>query len=172
MKLLIIADLHGSYYYAKKVIDIFNNQKADKLVILGDVLYHGPRNDLPKDYCPKAIFALLNEYADKIVCVKGNCDSEVDQMVLKFDVSTTKKTLIADGIVLNLLHGHQFEKGENVSANKGEWILYGHTHVYRDEIIDDVRYFNPGSTSIPKQNSGHGYAIFDNGTLTRYLFED
>ena len=171
MKALIIADLHGSYYYAKQIIDIFNQINADKLVILGDVLYHGPRNDLPKDYCPKAIFALLNKYKDKIICIRGNCDSEVDQMVLEFDVTTTHKTLSLDGVTAHLLHGHQFERGESVNAKQGEIVLYGHTHVYRDETVNGVRFLNPGSISIPKQNSGHGYIIFDNGKFTRYTIE-
>lgn len=171
MKLLIVSDLHGSYYYTKKIIDVFNAEKADKLVILGDVLYHGPRNDLPKEYCPKEIFALLNRYKDKIIAVKGNCDSEVDQMVLDFDISTPQKVLKCDGITMHLIHGQQFARGETIDAKAGEVVLYGHTHVYRDELINGVRFLNPGSVSIPKENSGHGYIIFNNGTFTRYTIE-
>ena len=171
MKLLIASDIHGSYYYAEKLIQIFNELGADRLVLLGDILYHGPRNDLPRDYNPKAVFELLNRYAHKTVCVMGNCDSEVDQMVLDFDVSTKHKQICADGLTLHLLHGHRLDNLKDLGIKAGEIVLCGHTHVNQDQIIDGVRFINPGSISIPKQNSGHGYIVFDNKCFTRYTIE-
>lgn len=172
MKLVIASDLHGSAYYANKLIEAFENLKADKLLLLGDILYHGPRNDLPRDYNPKAVFNLLNKYADRIICVKGNCDSEVDQMVLEFPIISEHSTVFADGIALHMTHGHKYNPQNPLPAKKGDVVLFGHIHLLVDEIIDGVRYINPGSISIPKDDNGHGYMLFENGNFSRFVIND
>lgn len=172
MKFLIATDLHGSNYYAQKLIEAFNQHKADKLLLLGDILYHGPRNDLPRDYNPKAVFELLNNYSSKIIAVKGNCDSEVDQMVLCFPMMNEQNTIFADGVTMHMTHGHKYNLENNFPASEGDVVLFGHIHLVVDTLIDGVRYLNPGSISIPKDDKGHGYLIFENGEFTRHLIKD
>ena len=168
MKIIIASDLHGSFYYASKLIERFNQINADKLVLLGDILYHGPRNDLPRDYNPKKVVELLNSLKDKIICVKGNCDAEVDQMVLNFNLSTANKKVKIDCKVWHLTHGHKFNPQNPKPATAGEIVLFGHSHIPFDDVINGVRYLNPGSTSIPKQNSAHSFILYNNG---EFIFE-
>ena len=169
MKILIASDIHGSYYYAKKLIDIYNQKKIDKLIILGDILYHGPRNDLPKEYDPKKVITLLNNIKSNIIAIKGNCEAEVDQMVLDFDISSEHSTVFTDDKMFYLTHGHHdFPK-----LNEGEILLTGHTHVPLFEKIDNTFYhFNPGSVSIPKGGSKNSYMIYENNTFTIYDFDE
>lgn len=163
MKLMIASDIHGSYYYCDKLVKAFNEEKADKLVLLGDILYHGPRNDLPCEYEPKKVINILNGIKDKILCVRGNCDTEVDQMVLEFPVMADYAVLNIDGTVMYLTHGHHYNPDNLLPMNNGEILLYGHTHIPKDEIVNGIRCINPGSVSIPKENSNNSYVIFENG---------
>ena len=166
MKIIIASDLHGSFYYVNKLIERFHQTNANKLILLGDVLYHGPRNDLPRDYNPKKVIEALNPLKNKIICVKGNCDAEVDQMVLDFNISTANKKIKVDGKTWHLTHGHKFNPQNPKQAKEGEIVLFGHSHIPFDEIINGVRYLNPGSTSIPKQNSAHSFILYNNGEFT------
>lgn len=166
MKYLIISDIHGSYYYLNKALKVFKKEKCDKILILGDVLYHGPRNDLPKQYAPKKIIPLLNELKDKIICVRGNCDAEVDQMVLNFPIRKGKE--IDDNIVAYLTHGHKINPQSPYKKKKVDVVLFGHSHIHEITNVDGVTYINPGSISIPKGDKINSYAIWENNTITIY----
>lgn len=159
MKLMIASDIHGSAYYCSELLKAFENEHADKILLLGDILYHGPRNDLPKDYAPKKVIAMLNPIKEYIICVRGNCDTEVDQMVLDFPVLNEQVFLCIDDIEMLAVHGHK----SFPPVKEGSVILSGHTHIPKLEKTDGVLYMNPGSVSIPKENSHHGYMIFENG---------
>lgn len=166
MKLMIASDLHGSQYYCEKLIEALNNEKADKLLFLGDILYHGPRNNLPEGYNPKGVIEMLNAVKEKILCVRGNCDTEVDQMVLEFPVMADYIVLSIDNTVIYASHGHKFSPENLPPMNKGEVFLSGHTHIPVDIMVDGIRCLNPGSLSIPKENSKNGYIIFENNKFT------
>ena len=163
MKLLIASDLHGSQYYCDKLIEAFKREEADKLLFLGDILYHGPRNDLPKDYNPKKVIESLNSIKEKILCVRGNCDTEVDGMVLNFPIMADYAVISVDDTVIYASHGHKFNPDNLPPMNKGEIFVSGHTHIPIDIDVDGIRCLNPGSLSIPKEGSKHGYLIFENG---------
>jgi putative phosphoesterase len=167
MKIMIASDIHGSAFYCKKMLEAYNKENADKLLLLGDILYHGPRNDLPEGYAPKQVIAMLNPIADELLCVRGNCDTEVDQMVLEFPIMSQNAVIFADGVKIYATHGHKFNKDNLPPLCAGDVLVYGHTHVALDEVVDGVRCLNPGSVSIPKQNTGHGYILFDGGEFTR-----
>ena len=171
MKIMVASDIHGSAYYCQKMTEAYKNSGAQKLLLLGDILYHGPRNDLPKEYAPKKVIEMLNNISDEILCVRGNCDSEVDQMVLKFNIMA-EYAIIYDGeTMIFATHGHKFNKDNLPSLKKGDILLHGHTHIPVNESIDGITVMNPGSVSIPKENSGHGYMIIENGTYTWYDFD-
>ncbi len=162
MKILIASDIHGDKYYARKIEEIINKEKVDKVILLGDFLYHGPRNDLPFDYDTMETAQTLNKYKDLIIAVRGNCDAEVDQMILDFDISSDYKIFEIDGLKLYLTHGHlndMLPKREEDSI-----LLNGHTHVYK---LED-NYINPGSISIPKKTNNHTYIIYENRKFTIY----
>lgn len=161
MKLMIASDIHGSAYYCEKMIQAYKNEKPEKLLLLGDILYHGPRNDLPKDYNPKQVITMLNEISSEILCVKGNCDTEVDQMVLNFPIMAEYCILYVDHHMIFATHGHKFNETTPPSLKKGDILLNGHTHVSKCEIYENFIYMNPGSVSIPKENSAHGYMIIE-----------
>ncbi len=170
MKWFIASDIHGSEYYCKKMLDAFEKENADRLLLLGDLLYHGPRNDLPRDYNPKAVIELLNAYKNSIVAVRGNCDSEVDGMVLEFPI-LADYAIVCDGdTTIFATHGHVFNEEKLPSLKNGDVLLCGHTHVSKCTKHDTYTYMNPGSVSIPKENTGHGYLIFENGEFTRKTF--
>jgi len=161
MKLIIASDLHGSFYWTEKLIKIFKESKAEKLILLGDILYHGPRNDLPRDYNPKEVIKLLNPLAPNIISVKGNCDAEVDQMVLDFDVSNAEKELSFPPLSdykIYLVHGHHLKEK---TFKKNSIILYGHTHISKIEVFEDNTFINPGSVSIPKNSSLNSFIILE-----------
>lgn len=158
MKLMIASDIHGSGYYCNKLINAFKAEQADKLLLLGDVLYHGPRNALPAGYDPKYVAMMLNEIKEYILCVRGNCEAEVDQMMLDFPVMADYALLSLDGINIYATHGHLAKPPMRL----GDILLSGHTHVPTWEN----NCFNPGSVSIPKENSHHGYIIYAEGTFT------
>lgn len=149
-KVMVISDIHGDAKSLKIVLDIFSKKHFDKLWILGDVLYHGPRNDLPAFYNPKVCIELLNKLKDKVICVKGNCDAEVDQMVLAFKIYN-RYNLTFGGVKFHLIHGQHLNKFYNTYKN-GDIVLYGHTHIHKIENICGIRYINPGSISLPKEN--------------------
>ena len=161
MKWMIASDIHGSEYYCKKMLEAYDREKAGKLLLLGDVLYHGPRNDLPRDYAPKAVIELLNARKDQILCVRGNCDTEVDQMVLKFPV-LADYCIVCDGkTTIYATHGHVYNEKNLPPIQKGDSLLNGHTHVPKCTQHEEYVYMNPGSVSIPKEESHHGYMILE-----------
>ncbi len=162
MKLMIASDIHGSAYYCKKLMAAFEQEKPDRLLLLGDILYHGPRNDLPRDYAPKEVIAMLNSIKEYILCVRGNCDTEVDQMVLEFPVLSDFCLLSIGEVEILAAHGHK----ELPPVKKGLCVLTGHTHVPKFEKKDGAVYMNPGSVSIPKENSWHGYMTLEDDEFT------
>lgn len=166
MKIMIASDIHGSAYYCKKLLDAYKKENADKLFLLGDILYHGPRNDLPKDYSPKAVIDMLNNIKEEIVCVRGNCDTEVDQMVLDFPILADYGILYASGRLIYATHGHKWGEKNLPPLKKGDVLMCGHTHIPKCTEHKDYIYINPGSVSIPKENSAHSYM-----TLTDNLLE-
>lgn len=165
MKLLIASDIHGSAFYCKRLIEAFKNEHADKILLLGDILYHGPRNDLPEGYAPKEVISMLNGIKEYIICVRGNCDTEVDQMVLEFPVLSEQAYLCMDDVEILAVHGHKPFPPVKCKTI----ILSGHTHVPKLEETNGVTYMNPGSVSIPKENSHHGYMVFEN---KKFIWKD
>lgn len=158
-KILIASDIHGSATYCKQLLARFDESGAEKLVLLGDILYHGPRNDLPDGYAPKQVIAMLSEYKDEIVAVRGNCDAEVDAMVLPFPVMADYAVLFFGNRVLYLTHGHLFSPEAPINMRKGEIMISGHTHIPLRCECDGKIYLNPGSVSIPKNGSPHSYML-------------
>jgi putative phosphoesterase len=171
MKIIIASDIHGSAHYCRKLLDAYRAEGAQMLLLLGDVLYHGPRNDLPEEYAPKTVIPMLNAMKDEIICVRGNCDTEVDQMVLEFPIMSQNAVIFADGVKIYATHGHKFNKDNLPPLCEGNVLVYGHTHVALDTVVEGVRCLNPGSVSIPKENTGHGYILFDGGKFTRKLLD-
>nr|WP_317282310.1 phosphodiesterase [uncultured Sellimonas sp.] len=165
MKYFIASDIHGSSYYCKKMLDAFQREGADRMFLLGDILYHGPRNDLPKEYAPKEVIALLNPLADRIFCVRGNCDTEVDQMVLDFPVLSEYCLLSQKEHLIFMTHGHQFNLSTPPKLHKGDILLHGHTHIPACTETNTFTYLNPGSVSIPKENSHHSYMTLEDGVF-------
>ena len=172
MKYLFASDIHGSAYYCRMLIDAYKKEKADRLILLGDLLYHGPRNDLPREYAPKEVISMLNALKNEILAIRGNCEAEVDQMVLDFPVLADYAVIFTEeGQTIYLTHGHHFNIENPLPMKEGDIMIYGHTHVALDETRGGIRFLNPGSVSIPKQDSGHGYIILENGIFTRRLLE-
>ena len=130
MKLLIASDLHGSAFYTEKLLERYAKEGAERLILLGDILYHGPRNDLPERYAPKEVLAMLNPHAAEILCVRGNCDCEVDQMVLDFPVLADYGFLLLEGRAAYLTHGHVINKAHPLSFQKGDILLHGHVYIH------------------------------------------
>ncbi len=169
MKWMIASDIHGSAYYCEKLLQTYRKECADRLLLLGDLLYHGPRNDLPKDYRPKAVIEMLNHVKHELLCVRGNCDSEVDQMVLDFPIMADYCILPFRKNVIFVTHGHVFHRDHLPALKKGDILLNGHFHVPAFEKLDGIIYMNPGSVSIPKEGSAHSYMIFEDDT---FLWKD
>lgn len=166
MKLVIASDIHGSAFYCEKLLNCYKNENADKLVLLGDILYHGPRNDLPKDYAPKKVIEMLNNIKEEILCVRGNCDTEVDQMVLNFPILADYAFLYWKEKMVYVTHGHVHNLKNLPMLKKGDILLHGHTHIPACEKTDNCTYVNPGSVSIPKENSQHSYIVIDDNGIT------
>lgn len=166
MRIMIASDIHGSEYYCRKLINRYNVEKPDKLLLLGDILYHGPRNDLPKDYNPKAVITLLNSMKEEILCVRGNCDTEVDQMVLEFPIMAEYCILYNGSRMVFATHGHTINTKNPPMLKKGDILLHGHTHIPVKELFDGKIYVNPGSVSIPKEGSEHSYMMMEKNTFT------
>lgn len=162
-KLMIASDIHGSAYYCKKMLDRYRAESADRLILLGDILYHGPRNDLPRDYAPKEVIGMLGEIADEILCVRGNCDTEVDQMVLDFYVMSDCALIMTEYAAVYATHGHIFGEDNPPPMKEGEILLCGHTHIPACRKNNGIIYMNPGSVSIPKEDSEHSCMIYENG---------
>jgi len=172
MKSVFVAsDIHGSALWCGKMLAAFDASGADRLLLLGDILYHGPRNDLPEGYAPKQVIAMLSPYKDKILCVRGNCEAEVDQMVLNFPCLAEYSVLMADGKTFYLTHGHHKNPQDLPALPKGSIFLYGHTHVKFDQVVDGVRCLNPGSVSIPKDGS-HSCMVYENGDFRVVTLEE
>lgn len=162
MKIMVASDIHGSAYYCREMLNAFERENTDKLLLLGDVLYHGPRNHLPKEYDPKQVIVMLNNIKEKILCVRGNCDTEVDQMVLEFPILADYCIFYIGNKMIYATHGHNYNMDKMPPLQKGDILLHGHTHVPAWTVFgNDNLYLNPGSTSIPKENSEHGYMIID-----------
>lgn len=160
MKLIIASDIHGSAYYCKKLLRAFDEEKADRMLLLGDILYHGPRNDLPKDYAPKEVLAMLNERRKEIFCVRGNCDTEVDQMVLMFPVMADYCIMQWGKRLIYATHGHNYNLSNLPPLQDGDILLHGHTHVAAWETFGEGNlYLNPGSVSIPKEQNPHSFLV-------------
>lgn len=167
MKLMIASDIHGSRYYCKALLERFDEEQADRLLLLGDILYHGPRNDLPRDYAPKEVLAMLNAQKDKLFCVRGNCDTEVDQMVLEFPILADYCILTAGERLIYATHGHTHNLKALPPMQQGDILLHGHTHIPAWERFGENNlYCNPGSVSIPKEGSHHSYLMLEDTTLT------
>ncbi len=165
MKFLVASDIHGSAYYCRLLLDAFKKENAGKILLLGDILYHGPRNDLPKEYSPKDVIAMLNPVADKILCVRGNCDTEVDQMVLSFPVLATYALITSGDKVIYATHGHVYNEENLPNENFCDILLCGHTHVPKISKHEKYVYMNSGSVSIPKENTPHSYMVIENGNF-------
>lgn len=166
MKWMIASDLHGSAYYCRKMLEAFEREGADRLFLLGDLLYHGPRNDLPREYAPKEVIPLLNGKKEKLLCVRGNCDAEVDQMVLEFPVMADYAVLPVGRRLIYATHGHIYHVKNLPPLALGDVLLHGHTHVPAwTEFGQGNLYLNPGSVSIPKENSPHSYMTLEGNTM-------
>lgn len=162
MKIMFASDIHGSAYYAEKLIEAYMSSGAERLVLLGDLLYHGPRNDLPREYAPKRVIEILNSMKEDILCVRGNCDTEVDQMVLDFPIMADYAVLMPDGKTIYLSHGHIYNPLNPPKLKKGDILMNGHTHIRAFEEYDGFTYINPGSVSIPKDGKGNSCMIYEN----------
>ena len=166
MKIMIASDIHGSEYYCSQLLEAYAREEADRMLLLGDILYHGPRNDLPRDYAPKKVIAMLNAMKEDIYCVRGNCEAEVDQMVLEFPVLADYTLIPAGDKMVYATHGHVYNEKNLPPLHKGDVLLNGHTHVPKCVEHEDYVYMNPGSVSIPKENSHHGYMILEGNKFT------
>ena len=166
MKWMIASDLHGSAYYCRKMLEAFEREGADRLFLLGDLLYHGPRNDLPREYAPKEVIPLLNGKKEQLLCVRGNCDAEVDQMVLEFPVLADYAVLPVGQRLIYATHGHIYHVKNLPPLAPGDVLLHGHTHVPAwTKFGQGNLYLNPGSVSIPKENSPHSYMTLEENTM-------
>ncbi|WP_373898146.1 phosphodiesterase [Haloimpatiens sp. FM7315] len=161
MKLFFISDIHGSAKYLRKALKAYEKEKAQYIVILGDELYHGARNPLPEEYNPKEVTRILNEYKDKIMAVRGNCDSEVDQMVIEYPIMSDYSIILYNGKRLFLTHGHIYNKDNLPNISNGDVLIYGHTHVPVADKINGISIINPGSITFPKENTPHCYGILE-----------
>ena len=170
MKFVIASDIHGSAFWCGKLVEVIEEMNPDKILLLGDLLYHGPRNDLPRDYAPKQVIPMLSQYKDRILCVRGNCEAEVDQMVLPFPCMADCAQIFCDGLVLYLTHGHHFSPDQLPPLEAGSVFLSGHTHVKLDEVRNGIRCLNPGSVSIPKDGT-NSCILYDNGEFSFRILE-
>lgn len=161
MKWMIASDIHGSARWCRAMLDAYRREGAQRLVLLGDLLYHGPRNDLPDEYAPKQVIEMLNGVRGELLCVRGNCEAEVDQMVLKFPVMADYCALVLDGRTIYATHGHLHGEDNPPPLKEGDVLLCGHTHIPACSRHEGFTYLNPGSVSIPKAGSAHGYMLYE-----------
>lgn len=165
MKYFFMSDIHGSLSGLEAALACFEQEQADQLIILGDVLYHGPRNPLPEAYNPAAVAKLLNQYKDRITAVRGNCDSEVDQMLIEYPMMETYSMLVLNDRRMFLTHGHHYDPDTLPPLRAGDIFSFGHTHLPMAEKRGDLYLFNPGSVALPKENNPKSYGLFDGVTL-------
>ena len=166
MKLMFASDIHGSAYYCRKMLEAYQAEEAGRLILLGDILYHGPRNDLPKEYAPKEVIAMLNLMKNDICAVRGNCEAEVDQIVLDFPVMSDYALILYGERNLYATHGHIYNENNLPPLKNGDILIHGHTHVLKAEKREDYTLLNPGSVSIPKEGNPPSYAILEDGLFT------
>ena len=171
MKLFIASDIHGSAYWCGKMMEEIQKENPDRVILLGDLLYHGPRNDLPRDYAPKQVIPMLSGIKERIVAVRGNCEAEVDQMVLPFPCLADYAELLVDEKIFHMSHGHHQNPQNLPPLPEGSVFLFGHTHVKLDETVGGIRCLNPGSVSIPKDGS-HSFLIYENGNFSFKILEE
>ena len=172
MKLMFASDIHGDFACALAMMDAYVREGADKLILLGDILYHGPRNDLPEGYAPKKVIELLNQQKKHLVCVRGNCDTEVDQMVLEFPILADYMMIFEKGRRFFITHGHHYNTTTPPLLDEGDVLIHGHTHVLTvTPFGDGCVYLNPGSVSLPKEGNPKSYMIYEDGTFTIKTFE-
>ncbi len=171
MKYMFASDIHGSAYYCRKLLEIFESSGAERLILLGDLLYHGPRNALPAEYEPKQVFAMLNTCRDRIWAVRGNCDSEVDQMVLQFPMMADYAVLVLNGRTFYATHGHIYNEENLPPLQRGDALVFGHIHLPLAKAAADNYFLNPGSAALPKDGNPHSYAMLDEEVFTIYDFD-
>ena len=169
MRYMIASDLHGSAFWTEKLCSRIDELQPDRVILLGDLLYHGPRNDLPDDYAPKRVISMLNALADRIIAVRGNCDTEVDQMVLSFPILSDSAYICDFGQRVFATHGHVWHPDKLPPLVDGDIMLFGHTHVPMDEQRGGIRCINPGSVSIPKEGSAHRCLVWENGEFSELV---
>ena len=171
MKYLIASDIHGSAACTRALLERFQAEEADVLVLLGDILYHGPRNDLPDAYDPKAVTALLNGARNELLCVRGNCDAEVDQMVLDFPILADYALFDLNGTTAFVTHGHLFNTDKLPPHKEGDLLIHGHTHVLTVQQAGGMTYINPGSAALPKENNPKSLMLYEDGVFTIQTLE-
>lgn len=171
MRYMFASDIHGSAYYCRKTLEKYRERKAERLILLGDLLYHGPRNELPNEYDPKQVLAMLNEYKDEIYAVRGNCDSEVDQMVLEFPMMADYGLLVLNGRTIYATHGHIYNEETLPPMRPGDVLLHGHTHLPVAQAMGECFLLNPGSVSLPKGGNPCSYGMLEGSMFTIYDFE-
>lgn len=173
MKILFASDIHGSAYACRKVLQRLKEEKADRFFLLGDLLYHGPRNPLPEEHNPQEVALMLNECSPAPLCVRGNCDAEIDQMLLSFPMMADYALLpLEDGRCAFVTHGHLFSVDNPPPHQPGDVLINGHFHVYCGKAVEDFHYVNPGSAALPKENQEKSYMVYENGVFTMKALED
>ncbi|WP_232696520.1 phosphodiesterase [Brevibacillus daliensis] len=166
MKLVFLSDIHGSLTFAKKGIEAFEREEADYLILLGDLMYHGPRNALPEEYLPAEVANLLNRFKDNVIAVRGNCDSEVDQMLIEFPMMSDYHIILTEKRRLLITHGHIYHENNHPYLSNGDVLIHGHTHVPVAKASEGLYIINPGSLAIPKENHPHTYGVYQDDTFT------
>lgn len=166
MKIFFISDIHGSIDCLNKAMEQFRKEEANYIVVLGDALYHGPRNNIPSSYNPKEVVGVLNTYKDKIIAVRGNCDSEVDQMLIEYPMMSDYSIILHKGKRLFLTHGHIYNRENLPNIGRGDILVHGHTHIpVAEKIENGIIVFNPGSITIPKENNPNSYGVLEGNML-------
>ena len=177
MKLLIASDIHGSLSAARNVVEVFEKENANYLVLLGDLMYHGPRNSLPYEYNPAGVAQLLNTVKDKVIAVRGNCDSEVDQMLFDFPITAEYQNIPLQRGKLFATHGHIYDPTPNLtelpkSISSGDIFAFGHVHLPILEMnTAGILVLNPGSAALPKEDHPPTYATIDNDKVEIKTFD-
>ena len=171
MKLLFASDIHGSAFYCRKLMERYEDERPEKVILLGDILYHGPRNPLPEGYMPSEVAAMLNSIKSEILCVRGNCDSEVDQMVLDFPITADYCDLLLDGREFFLTHGHIYSPENMPKLKEGSAFVFGHIHLPVAEKKDGIVILNPGSAALPKGGNPNSYAEYEDGLFAIKTFD-
>lgn len=171
MKLFFMSDIHGSIDWLNRALEKFEQEQADYIVLLGDLLYHGPRNPLPEGYNPKEVAAKLNAYKDKIMTVRGNCDAEVDQMMIEFPILAEYIVLFHEGRRIFVTHGHHHSIDQLPHLSAGDVFVQGHTHLPVAEQRGEIFVLNPGSIALPKENNPNSYAVLENNEFRIKDFE-